>query len=228
MHICNNLFIFAPKVKKMKYDLSQPISQRSIREKDAENQRIAEIADELRRCCQVYEAESGAGKEHVSHFDAEQRSAESYAKENSMWIPMDEVFELGRPSDSGNENDIYTRDDTVFKVNNLMNSGGVINLLEKIILHNSIFPETFYYFVGFAGFDGRSVMPVLQQDLIKDATPATTIEIDTYMAAIGFTKDNNEGRYSNGTYVAWDIVPRNVLVDTDGDIYVIDAEIKRV
>ncbi len=212
----------------MKYDISQSISQRSIREKDAENQRIAEIADELRRGCQVYEAESGIGKEHVSHFDAEQRSAESYAKEHGMWIPMDEVFDLGSPSDSGNENGIYTRDDTVFKVNNLMNSGGIVNLLEKIILHNSIFPETFYYFVGFAGFDGRSVMPVLQQDLIKEAVPATTIKIDTYMSALGFTKENDEGRYSNGTYLVWDVVPRNVLVDADGDMYVVDAEIKKL
>ena len=212
----------------MKYDLSQSISQRSIREKDAENQRIAEIADEIRRRCQVYEAESGTGKKHVSRFDAEQRSAELYAKEHGMWIPMDEVFELGRPSDSGNENDIYTRDDTVFKVNNLMNSGGIVNLLEKIILHNSIFPETFYYFVGFAGLDGRSVMPVLQQDLIKDSVPATTIKIDTYMSALGFTKENDEGRYSNGTYVVWDVVPRNVLVDADGDMYVVDAEIKKL
>jgi len=141
---------------------------------------------------------------------------------------MDEVFDLGSPSDSGNENDIYTRDDTVFKVNNLMNSGGIVNLLEKIILHNSIFPETFYYFVGFAGFDGRSVMPVLQQDLIKEAVPATTIKIDTYMSALGFTKENDEGRYSNGTYLVWDVVPRNVLVDADGDMYVVDAEIKKL
>ena len=50
----------------MKYDLSQPISQRGIGEKDAENQRIAEIADELRRRSQIYEAESGASQEHVS------------------------------------------------------------------------------------------------------------------------------------------------------------------
>ena len=167
----------------MKYDLSQSISQRSIGEKDAENQRIAKIADELRRRSQVYEAESGTGKEHVSRFDAELRSAESYAKEQGIWIPMDEVFDLGLPGASGNENDIYTRDDTVFKVNNLLNSGSVVNLLEKVILHNSIFAETFYYLVGFAGYDGRSVMPVLMQDLIKDAKPATTIEkVDTPMA----------------------------------------------
>ena len=212
----------------MKYDLSQPISQRSIGEKDAENQRIAEIADELRRRSQIYEAESGVGQEHVSRFDAEQRSAELYAKEKGMWILMDEVFDLGLPGASGNENDIYTREDTVFKVNNLLNSGSIVNLLEKVILHNSIFPDTFYYFIGFAGYDGRSVMPVLQQDLVKDAQPATPIEIETYMAAIGFTKKNNEGRFANNMYEVWDLVPRNVLKDKDGDIYVVDAEIKAV
>ena len=46
------------------------------------------------------------------------------------------------------------------------------------------------------------------------------------MAAIGFTKDNNEGRFSNDVYIVWDVVPRNVLKDVDGDLYVIDAEIK--
>ena len=133
---------------------------------------------------------------------------------------------LGLPGASGNENDIYTREDTVFKVNNLLNSGSIVNLLEKVILHNSIFPDTFYYFIGFAGYDGRSVMPVLQQDLVKDAQPATPIEIETYMAAIGFTKKNNEGRFTNNMYEVWDLVPRNVLKDNDGDIYVVDAEIK--
>ena len=47
------------------------------------------------------------------------------------------------------------------------------------------------------------------------------------MAAIGFTKQNDEGRYANADYEVWDLLPRNVLKDNDGDIYVIDAEIKR-
>lgn len=69
-------------------------------------------------------------------------------------------------------------------------------------------------------------MPVLQQRLVKDAQPATSIEIETYMAALGFTKMNNEGRFANGMYEVWDFVPRNVLKDKDGDIYVVDAKIK--
>ena len=166
----------------MKYDLSESISQRSSGEKDAENHRIKEIANELRRRCQLYEAESRNSQGNVTHFEAEQRIAELFAKDNHIWLPMDKAF-------------------------------------------NTIFPETFYYFIGFAGYDGRSVMPILRQDLIKQATPATSIEIDTYMSAIGFTKSINDGKYYNNSFIVWDVVPRNVLKDKEGDIYVIDAEI---
>ena len=93
--------------------------------------------------------------------------------------------------------------------------------------HNILFYDTAYTLYGFTGFEGRSIMPVLQQQLVKDAAPATAIEIETYMAAIGFIKKNNEGRYANNEYEVWDLVPRNVLKDKDGDIFIIDAEIAR-
>ena len=64
----------------MVYDLSKSISQRSSREKDEENIRIKEIADELSRGCELYEAEFGTGKGHVTHFDIEQRVSERYAE----------------------------------------------------------------------------------------------------------------------------------------------------
>ena len=139
---------------------------------------------------------------------------------------MHEVFSLGIPGPSGNENDTYVSNDIVYKVNNLLNSGSIINQLEKISWHNILFYDTFYSLYGFTGFDGRTIMPIFQQNLVKDAALATSIEIDTYMAAIGFTKLNNEGRYANAEFEVWDLVPRNVLKDRGGDIYVVDAEIK--
>ena len=48
------------------------------------------------------------------------------------------------------------------------------------------------------------------------------------MAALGFSKMESEGRFSNQDYEVWDLFPRNVLKDLDGDIYIVDAEIKRV
>ena len=93
--------------------------------------------------------------------------------------------------------------------------------------HNNLFYNTAYTLYGFTGFDGRTIMPVLQQKLVKDAVPATVVEIETYMAAIGFTKQNDKGRFANEEYAVWDLVPRNVLRDKDGDVFIIDAEIAK-
>lgn len=154
--------------------------------------------------------------------------AEQMAKADGYWIPMMQVFDLGVPGPSGNENDTYVADDCIYKVNNLMNSGGIVALLEKVLMHNTLFPDTAYQFHGFAGFDGRTVQPVLRQVRVANATPATQIMIDTYMAAIGFVKQDGEGRFTNELYEVWDVVPRNVLIDGDGDVFVVDAEIKHL
>jgi len=212
----------------MSYDILKSVSQGSDGAQDAENSRIAAITNELRRLCQLHEAQSGTGQANVTSFEREQRMAEQMAKAGGYWIPMMQVFNLGVPGPSGNENDTYVAEDCIYKVNNLMNSGSVVALLEKILMHNILFPDTAYQLHGFAGFDGRTVQPVLRQVRVANATPATQIMIDTYMAALGFVKQDNEGRFTNGQYVVWDLVPRNVLIDGDGDIFVVDAEVKRL
>ena len=211
----------------MKDDLFQSVSQRSIGAQDAENRRIEAVADELRRRCKLYEAQRRDGQSHVSPFEAEQRAAENFAKEYGLWIPMEHVFDLGTPGPSGNENDTYVSNDVIYKVNNLLNSGSIISLFEKVRTHNEIFPDTFYQLHAFTGFDGRTIMPILRQDLVKDAEPTPQIAIDTYMAALGFNREDVVGRYSNTDYIVWDLIPRNVLRDRDGDIFVVDAEIKK-
>lgn len=50
-------------------------------------------------------------------------------------------------------------------------------------------------------------------------------EIDCYMSAIGFEK-TNKGEYHNSHIRVWDLLPKNVLKDPTGDIFVIDAEIE--
>ena len=211
----------------MDYDFPESISQGSDRAQEAENRRIAEIADELSRLCRVHEAQLGNGKADVNPIETEQRAAEQMAKTRGFWIPMMNIFRLGVPGPCGHENDTYVAEQGVYKVNNLLNNNGsIIAVLRKILLHNAIFPDTAYSFRGFAGFDGRTVQPVFYQPRVADAQPASQIMIDTYMAALGFEKTSEEGRFTNGTYEAWDLLPRNVLVDKDGDIFVVDAEIK--
>ena len=212
----------------MNHDISQPVPQGSNGAQDAENSRIAAIADELERLCRVHEAQCGDSIPNANHFEVEQRVAEKIAKANGFWIPMMDIFDLGVPGPSGNENDTYVAEKVIYKVNNLLNSGGIVALLHKILMHNAIFPDTAYAFYGFAGFDGRTVQPVIAQPRVANARPATQIMIDTYMAALGFEKTSSEGRFSNKTYEVWDLVPRNVLADVEGDIFVVDAEIKYI
>jgi len=47
------------------YDISQPISQRSDGAQDAENSRIAAIANKLERLCAVHEAQYGDSVQDV-------------------------------------------------------------------------------------------------------------------------------------------------------------------
>ena len=209
-------------------DLFESISQRGSAEEAPENIRIHEIADELRRCCQLYEAQLRNGEEDVSGFEVEQRAAELFAKNNNLWIPLNDIFDLGVPGPSGNENDLYVSNNLIYKVNNLLNSGSILSHLDKMTWHNTLFYETAYSFHAFTGIEGRTIMPVFVQRLVKDAIPATQIEIDTYMAALGFSKMESDGRFSNQDYEVWDLFPRNVLKDSDGDIYIVDAEIKKL
>ena len=219
--------IFAFEIKlKMSYDISQPVPQGGNGAQDAENSRIAAIANELERLCSVHEEQLGIGQANVSRFEIEQRTAEQMAKANGYWISMKNIFDLGVPGPSGNENDTYVAEKVIYKVNNLFNSGSIVALLRKILMHNIIFPDTAYSFHGFAGFDGRTIQPVIAQPRIADAHPATQVLIDTYMAALGFEKTTTIGRFRDKVYEVWDIVPRNVLIDNEGDLYVVDAEIK--
>ena len=211
----------------MSHDISQPVPQGGFGAQDAENSRVGAIANELRRLCQLYEAQRRDSQQDVNHFEAEQRVAEAFAKEHGLWLPLGKVFDLGIPGPSGNENDTYVADDSIYKVNNLLNCGSILNLLDKVRMHNMLFPETYYRLHAFAGFDGRTVMPVLRQRRIAHSEPTPQIAIDTYMAAIGFNREEAIGRYSNAEYTVWDLIPRNVLRDQDGDIFVVDAEIKR-
>ena len=210
----------------MNDDISQSVSQGSNGAQDEKDSRIAAIANELERLCSVHEAQCGNSQQNVSRLDTEQRAAEQMAKSQGYWIPMMDIFNLGVPGPSGNENDTYVGEKVIYKVNNLLNSGSIVALLHKVLMHNAIFPDTAYSFYGFAGFDGRTVQPVIVQPRIANAHPATKIMIETYMAALGFEKTNEDGRFKNNRYEVWDLVPRNVLVDDEGDIFVINAEIK--
>ncbi len=206
----------------------QQIPQGEHGEVPERNGGLEQTTGELERRCRIYEAElsrSGKTLSVEERKEIERHTAEDFAKENGLWIPMNKIPDLGVPGPSGNENDTYISGNDIYKVNNLMNSDSIVSLLDKTSLHNKIFPNTKYDFVAFTGFDKRSVFPILKQKLILDAVPASPKEIKSYMKSLGF-KETGEALYSNGKIIISDLHPRNVLKSENGNIYVIDDEIK--
>lgn len=192
-----------------------------------ENKDLVRVANDIRGIV----CSSGGHKEKASGSlgyvaEQEKRAAELWGKQHDCWLPIDDVFSLGRPGPSGSESDTYFSDNGyVFKTNNLMHCyDSVIASLNRYTMHNILFYDSAYTFVGFTGFDGRSVYPIVRQILIKDGSHATQNEIDCYMAALGFEKDG-AGKYHNNEFSVWDLLPKNVLRDKSGDLFVIDAEI---
>lgn len=64
----------------MSYDISQSVSQRGSGEETAENRRIHEVADELRRRCQLYEAQLRDDQDDVNHLDITTRGLVKISK----------------------------------------------------------------------------------------------------------------------------------------------------
>lgn len=196
-----------------------------------ENAELALIANDIIRA--TTSSRDNESESRNSSIDAirlnerEAREAEKWALRTNHWIPLAKVFDLGLPGPSGSESDTYlSRDGYVYKQNNLLHSSGsIVNSLIRYILHNIAFPDTSYSFVGFTGFAGRSIYPIVKQCYIEGGRPSTQNEIDCYMAALGFDKIS-VGRFKNEYLELFDLLPKNALKDITGDIFIIDAEIK--
>lgn len=205
------------------------MSQGKLRKGHGADSRLAEAADRLRDRIKVCEGSGGALPSNgagAEYLKVEASAAEAYAKENNLWIPIEETFRWRKLS-GGNENEVFLSDNShIYKINNLMNDGGILPLLERILLHNRYFPETFYELVGFTGMEGRSVFPVLRQQYIRRGIEVDAPEIEAYMLKLGFRKTGDYS-YTNGEVSIDDLRPRNVLKDANGTFYIIDAGLRR-
>lgn len=215
-------------------EIQQPVPQGEHGKSDQGDSRNEEVASELRKrigATQTNAQESGRGGE-ISEVDreSENRAAFDYAKETNTWV--ENIYTLGDPFQGGNENTnvFNSAEQKVYKSNNLMNTQSLDKYLEKIKIHNTLFPQTKYSFVGFSGIENKgigkpSVEPVYSQDFIKDGEFATTEEIDNYFTGIGFKKLAPH-RFERDGIEVYDARPRNVLKDKEGNIFVVDAEFK--
>ena len=202
--------------------VSESVPQGEYREGTPLSGGAQETAARLRERIEGAQRNSKSGLREV-----ENRVTREFAQENDLWI--DDEIKLGTPFSSGDEHNNYidAENQVIYKVNNRMHTNSILALLDRIELHNQLFPNSKYSLAGFTAISKNGdVMPVFAQDFVPDARMATVEEVDGYMSNSGFTRIG-DGRYSNGELIVKDLKPRNVLVNPNGDVYVVDAEFEQ-
>lgn len=215
-------------------ELSERLPQDNRGAQDAQDGAMEEIADWLRRSHQAGSDERDGHEFPPSPHGLtlpEHIAAEQYAMTHGVWFDDDSA--LGEMGPNGDENYCYYNADgsIVYKVNMLTHSGeSIVKVFDKILIHNQLFPDTRYNFVGFTNMGyARSAFPIFSQYYVQNAKNATMEEIADFMLHLGFIPSQEKsGGWQNGKYLVWDLLPKNVLRDADGDIYVIDAEFKEL
>lgn len=135
------------------------------------------------------------------------------------------------PFGGGKDSDVYMSDDgnSVIKV-----SKGKDNLkrfrpdMDNVALFNYVFPGNSYDIVGYGEIDGKFVR-FLRQPFVDftDSTPLSVEERVAYMEHLGFKPMNDEKTaFTNGEIVASDIQGNNIVKDKQGNIRVIDADMR--
>lgn len=145
-----------------------------------------------------------------------------WAISNHCWIDR---TTLGTYSDRGSENEVYASLDSryVYKLNDFRYSDDNLNpFFERIHIHNQLFPDCAYEFIGVAENRDGKTCAVLRQPFILAQREATQQEIDEELIRLGFHKEL-DGYFTNGEYDIFDAVPNNVLMGDDGHLYFIDT-----
>lgn len=144
-------------------------------------------------------------------------SVEQLAKEQGIWIDRLSSIaaaEIGH----GHENTVFLskNGNSVIKFNNLAyiyDKTSIIQFIERINSHNEFAHNAPYTLLGFAKNPKGRIGLVMSQPYIKMA-----MEADSYTIGgrLGWTNDICEFN---------DAVPRNVLMDVQGNLYFIDLQI---
>lgn len=174
------------------------------------------------------EKSKGQGKELLK--DKEESALEDYAKENNIWHE-NTTEEFGEPDANGFEQDVHFNGKTVTKINNGLTQENWMELLDRVSIHNSLFPSTAYSVKGFGKDADGNFVVILEQPTIIGAE-AKFADVKKELSKMGFEPINENDvdgnradvvfrNNKNGTIIT-DVHGENVLLGEDGELHFID------
>ena len=174
----------------------------------------------------IARAEEGAGQEGESRRSAIQRSEEAleaYARNEGIWLDYRDSEYPERAE--GCEAIVYEdpNPDFVLKAARFADSAPLQTLDERILLFNTIFPETFYELVGFTRDTEGDFRFVLRQPfIIGDVGQDDPKALATRMRESGLFATTDPEKFTNSNHSVKDVHSRN-YIKTPERVFVIDA-----
>jgi len=167
----------------------------------------------------------------IASAKAQQVELIKWAEKNGCLFGKDFYVGFGEQLESGTEAHVFLdKNNTrrVVKITNYKkNDKSPLAFLEnRITLHNLIFPQTAYKFVGILSYGGTFRF-ITEQPFIVGETPDGR-EIDMYLHGMGFRYNFDEDCYCkpieyDKVLKLHDTHPGNFLKDKDGNIFCIDS-----
>ena len=95
-----------------------------------------------------------------------------------------------------------------------------INYLDRLALHNFLFPDVPYELVGLTATD-RGFAFIVEQPFVKGVVNSSKQDVIGEMERMGFT-DRGGNMFTNDDYIVEDLHSGNVVKDENGSLYFID------
>ena len=155
---------------------------------------------------------------------------EQWAKAVGLWTEsVEEVLSqsLGEQIAEGGEAIVYDHGTTLIKSIGLDYFIQPVFALDRISLHNTYFPETRLFELGF-GRDKRGEFKIIVEQPFIDGQPVSDEEIATYMRQMGFElKNPRNWTYATPEIYLSDMHDENVIRSNHSDtIFVVDCDIR--
>lgn len=174
-------------------------------------------------------ASEGSFKREQQRAQAQAAVIEQWARTVGCWTDnVDEEYEklFGEQLAEGGEAHVYDNGNTIVKRIGLDYYILPALALDRISLHNALFPSTKMVVLGFGRTAEGEFQILVQQNFIFGSR-LTDSEIQTFAESMGFQLINPRNwTYATPSIYLSDLHDENVLLSPQGNIFVIDCDIR--
>lgn len=164
--------------------------------------------------------------EEIGEVNQQQKKVlEQYARENGLWVDFYGQKKYWDFAGSGAEARVYHLDDNNVKkvVDPDVLHETPLEYLDRISLHNYLFPEALIDLIGFTRTPEGFAF-IVKQPTIKNADNASKQEIKAEMERMGF-EDMGGNMFISKDYIVEDLHTGNVLKTKEGNLVFIDPKV---